>query len=235
MGTPKIIAVVPCRAGSERVKDKNTRPFAGHAGGLLELKLHQLLQVGDIEIVVTSNDIVALDIASHLGVRKQMLPGKASKSTDSLIAWIPEMLADEPDDTVILWTHVTSPLFDEDCYRRAIEMYYAYVEVGNHDSLMTAKRIQDFLWRGEGRGPINYTRSAGNYWPRTQDTTLIWQITGAAFMAPLSVYREEHDRIGINPAMMEVSPLTGIEVDTEGDFEFAEAMVKHRARGETRS
>ena len=230
MGKPRIIAVVPCRAGSERVKDKNTRKFAGFEDGLLALKLKQLQKLSDVEIVVATDDDQATRIASeHRGVSFVPLPEEASASTDALIAWIPEMLSYEPDDTVILWTHVTSPLFDAFQYRTAIGLYSILVENGDHDSLMTAKRIQDFLWKGDGGGPLNYTRSVGNYWPRTQDTTFIWQVSGGAFMAPLGIYRNQHDRIGSNPAMMEVSPLRGIEVDTEADFEFAEAQFKAQA------
>ena len=33
---------LPCRRGSERVANKNTRPFADHPGGLLGVKLDQL-------------------------------------------------------------------------------------------------------------------------------------------------------------------------------------------------
>lgn len=44
----EIIAFIPARAGSERVTYKNTRPFAGFEGGLLELKLNQLARVPEV-------------------------------------------------------------------------------------------------------------------------------------------------------------------------------------------
>ena len=37
------IVFLPCRKGSQRVPNKNTRPFAGIEGGLLRIKLEQLL------------------------------------------------------------------------------------------------------------------------------------------------------------------------------------------------
>ena len=39
----KISFFLPTRKGSERVKNKNTRPFAGIKGGLVENKIKQLL------------------------------------------------------------------------------------------------------------------------------------------------------------------------------------------------
>ena len=58
---------VPCRRGSERVPDKNTRVFAGHTGGLLGLKLDQLEGVEVDEIVIDSNDPVVLDRLPRVG------------------------------------------------------------------------------------------------------------------------------------------------------------------------
>jgi len=39
----KISFFLPTRKGSERVKNKNTRPFANIEGGLVENKIRQLL------------------------------------------------------------------------------------------------------------------------------------------------------------------------------------------------
>ena len=52
-----ITAVVPTRKGSERVKSKNTRPFAGKS--LLEVKLDVLMElkrVGSIKDIVVNSD-----------------------------------------------------------------------------------------------------------------------------------------------------------------------------------
>ena len=39
----KIAFFLPTRKGSERVRNKNTRPFAGIEGGLIENKIRQLV------------------------------------------------------------------------------------------------------------------------------------------------------------------------------------------------
>lgn len=227
MVDPRIIAVVPCRSGSERVKNKNTREFAGVLGGLFRIKLEQLLKVPEIEVwVVTDDPVIRAECVRQApdSCRLSLLTREAAKSTDALISYIPQAWPNEPDDTVILWTHVTSPLFVEHDYAAAIAMYRRFVLTKNYDSLMTVKRIQDFIWGPTG--PINYIRESGSRWPRTQDVMSYWQVSGAAFMAPLSVYREQHDRIGHSPVFYEVGPLKGVEVDTEGDFEFAQALYR---------
>ena len=48
---------LPVRAGSERVLNKNTKPFADIEGGLLANKLRQLSQSRNIdEIILSTND-----------------------------------------------------------------------------------------------------------------------------------------------------------------------------------
>jgi len=50
------VAVVPCRAGSERVPGKNVRDFAGRPGGLTALKLTQLKACRRLDRIVVNTD-----------------------------------------------------------------------------------------------------------------------------------------------------------------------------------
>ena len=60
-------AVIPVRAGSTRVKDKNIRPFAGSS--LLEVKIEQLKRISYIDqIVVSSDSEQMLELATCKGV-----------------------------------------------------------------------------------------------------------------------------------------------------------------------
>lgn len=57
----KITAVIPIRSGSQRVKDKNLRPFANTT--LMENKINSLLQVPDLDsIIVNTNSEEAIEI-----------------------------------------------------------------------------------------------------------------------------------------------------------------------------
>ena len=59
----KITAVIPIRSGSQRVKDKNLRPFANT--NLMELKINTLLKVPELNsIVVNTNSELAIDIVN---------------------------------------------------------------------------------------------------------------------------------------------------------------------------
>lgn len=62
-GNMKITAVIPIRSGSQRVKDKNLRPFANTS--LMENKIDALLKVPELtSVVVNTNSEEAIDIVS---------------------------------------------------------------------------------------------------------------------------------------------------------------------------
>ena len=57
---------LPCRLGSERIPQKNTKTFAGVKGGLLKVKLSTLLKVPAIDsIVVSTNDTEVINPIIH--------------------------------------------------------------------------------------------------------------------------------------------------------------------------
>ena len=67
MSRHKITAVVPVRKGSQRIKNKNLKNFAGK--NLLRIKLEMLKKIDIIDnIVVNSDSDDALSIATEHGV-----------------------------------------------------------------------------------------------------------------------------------------------------------------------
>ncbi len=108
----KISVFLPCRAGSERVPKKNTRTFAGIEGGLLKIKLTQLISCRSIDsIVLSTNDEEVICIAESMRNSKISIDRRpeylatSSTSTDDLVKYVPSVIS----DGAVLWTHVTSP------------------------------------------------------------------------------------------------------------------------------
>lgn len=225
----KIVAFLPCRAGSQRVPHKNTRPFGGHQEGLIDIKLQQLLNCSLIdEVVVSSNDSVVLDIASsyramhgprvRLDRRSDHLC-TSSSSTDELIRYVPSIVSDGH----VLWTHVTSPFFDEQDYTEAVMAYRASIKARTHSSLMTVTRLQTFIWTRDG--PINYDRSEER-WPRTQTLSPLYEVNSAAFLISSTLMREVNDRIAEPVLFQEVDKGKALDVDWEEEFLLASTVFE---------
>jgi CMP-N-acetylneuraminic acid synthetase len=125
---------------------------------------------------------------------------------------------------LVLWTHVTSPFADEQVYADAIAAYFAHQGEGLCDSLVSANRLQTFIW--DSSGPVNYDRCLEK-WPRTQTLPLWYELNSAIFLAPAETYRERHDRIGSRPFVYELEFPACVDVDTESGFRLAEGIWSH--------
>lgn len=222
----KIAFFLPTRKGSERVKSKNTRPFAGIEGGLVENKIKQLLATKHIdEILFSSNDEMCIAIAEKYASDSRLRiiprPNELCLSTTNLqdlICYVPTITnADH-----ILWGHVTTPLVEAKVYDTAIEQYLSKITKG-YDSLVSVKELKNFLLNQEGKLVNNTTNIP---WPRTQDLEPLYEINHAIFLAKRSVYTEQKNRIGQKPLLYIMDEIHSKDIDWEEDFKIAEIMYK---------
>lgn len=222
----KIAFFLPTRKGSERVKSKNTRPFAGIEGGLVENKIKQLLATKHIdEILFSSNDEMCIAIAEKYASDSRLRiiprPNELCLSTTNLqdlICYVPTITnADH-----ILWGHVTTPLVEAKVYDTAIEQYLSKITKG-YDSLVSVKELKNFLLNQEGKLVNNTTDIP---WPRTQDLEPLYEINHAIFLTKRSVYTEQKNRIGQKPLLYIMDEIHSKDIDWEEDFKIAEIMYK---------
>lgn len=225
----KVAFFLPARKGSQRVKNKNTRPFAGVEGGLLANKLEQLLATERIdEIVLSTNDEECLRIGRKYAERSTRLrvverPDELCLDTTNLqdlICYVPTITSAEH----ILWGHVTTPLADAASYDAAVEDYFASLDEG-FDSLVGVTELKNFLLNAEGRLINNTTELP---WPRTQDLAPLYEINHTVFLAPREVYVEQRNRLGRRPKLHVMDKISSMDIDWEEDFVIAEALVRSR-------
>ena len=143
-----IKAFLPCRSGSQRIKNKNTRKFSNYKFGLFELKIAQLIKVKELsEIIVSTDDKKIISFLEKKKNRKINLikrPKHLASSetkTDDLIIYSSKLF-DKKDH--ILWTHVTSPLFGAKDYANAIKIYKNKIK--KYDTLVGSNVIQEFIF-----------------------------------------------------------------------------------------
>lgn len=219
---------LPVRKGSQRVINKSTRQFADLGGGLLELKLSQLLKSRRLDsIVLSTNDELAMDIAKKMDYQDGRLqivqrPDELcldSTPLSSLIEYVPTII--ESDH--ILWGHVTTPFVDDADYDRVIDQYFLDLEDG-HDSLLSVCPFQNFLLNEKGR--VFNSDSEEFKWPRTQDLPKLFEVNHAVFLAPRSIYLEKKNRLGENPSIFEMDKIKSWDIDWEEDFTVAEAIYE---------
>lgn len=224
-----VTVFLPCRSGSERIPEKNTKTFADIKGGLLTIKLNQLLKVNLIDsIVVSSNDNNVIKIARQ--VSSQIIIDErpehlalSSTSTDDLIKYVPEII----NEGHVIWTHTTSPFLDHFIYDQAIKLYLDNLNNEKYDSLMTVNKIQTFLW--DDNESFNYDRKVEK-WPRTQTLKELFEINSGMFINSIENYKNFEDRIGVKPYLMNTKGYSSFDIDWPEDFLLGE-MIYRRLNG----
>lgn len=224
----KISFFLPTRKGSERVINKNTRDFAGISGGILKVKLEQLLKVESVhEIIVSTNDPDTISVADSFNSQKIKIVERpehlclSSTNIEEFINYIPSIINSEH----IFWVHATAPFVTEYDYELAVKQYWNVLASHEFDSLFSVTKIQQFLWDEESKMCINHDRSQVK-WPRTQDLKPLYEINHAFYINSVSNYYKYSDRIGLNPAYFVLDKIKSFDIDWEDDFKLAEIIYE---------
>ena len=213
----KIKALVAVRSGSQRVVNKNIRPFAGSS--LLEIKLQQLKRIPNLDgVVVNSNDEEMLKIARGLGCetvkREEYYASNQVSMSD-----VYRNMAENFDGDVVAYINVTNPLLRDETITNAIEEYKKLEE--KHNSLNSAHLIKEFLFKDNL--PINYDLRNQ---PRSQDLPDIAALNFAVSIISRENMIECKNVVGYRPNIYLIDEVEATDIDNQIDFDFAEFMYK---------
>ena len=210
----EVVAVVPVREGSSRIKDKNFVPFGGHPT-LVHNKIAQLKEAGCFDHIYLSSDSARVkEIAHSCGV--EFLPREPLMCT-STPRWdevVVHILQTVPGNPHVLWAMVTSPLFTR--YQEAVQAYLG--RRASHDSLVSVKPIREYLVDEAGR-PLFY--SFGPWHPYSNELKTLYAINDAVFVARKSDQLLWRYWIGRKPCLFPCEWLESIDVNFPEDLELA--------------
>jgi len=213
----KLVVVIPMRAGSQRVKNKNFKLFASKS--LFEHKIEQIKQLTQVdEIIVNTDSEYAIEIAKNMGVSYHFREPYYASSECSNSEYH-EYLAKVTEAENIMIAQVTAPLIFAESYNRAISEFYS----NDCNSLMSVKVIKEFLWH-EGKA-LNYNPKNA---PNSQNLPEYLSPTFGLVIANRAAMLKAKNFICSKPYFMKVSQEESIDIDTQVDFDFAEFMFKKK-------
>lgn len=214
----KVKALVAVRSGSQRVQNKNIRPFAGSS--LLEIKLSQLTSIRNLDgIIVNSNDDRMLQIAEKMGC-ETVKRDEYYASNEVSMSEVYKNMAENFDGDIVVYTNVTNPLLKNCTIERAIETYLLQSE--DHDSLNSAHLIKEFLFK-DGHA-LNYNLEKQ---PRSQDLPDIYALNFAVNIIEKDKMIECKNVVGKRPYIWGIDEIEATDIDNPFDFEFAEYIYTH--------
>lgn len=216
----KIVAVVPARSGSRRLRNKNVLPFGG--SNLLVHKIRQLKLVNGLDgIVVSSDSEEYLDMARSEGVETHKREPEFADDIKSPIGDVVRNICESIDCDDVLWAHCTSPLVSPSQYESAIAEYRSAIASG-YDSLMSFEQIREFLWNENG--PINYESGKGQ--PRSQDLPPLYRYNSGIVIAPRLKMIEWGSYHGPKPYMFIMDKMSSVDIDDGLDMACARAYLE---------
>lgn len=215
-------ALVAVRSGSQRVKNKNIKPFADST--LLDIKLAQLKRLNIFDsIVVNSNDDYMLSVAEKYGCEVVKRDAYYASSEVSM-SDVYKNMAENIDADDIAYINVTNPLIKDETIISAIKKYFE--NYNQFDSLNSAHLIKEFMFRNNK--PINYDLKKQ---PRSQDLPDIFALNFAVNLISREKMIKCKNVIGEKPYIFNIDEVEATDIDNQIDFDFAEYIYKQKKEG----
>lgn len=211
----RILAIIPARAGSKGIPNKNIRIIGGHP--LVYYAIRNALQSDEITDVIVSTDSpeVAI-IAKQMGVTVKWREKYLCEDEVTLDSVIADAI---PKD--VLWDYIvtmqpTSPTLNV----RTLDTAIQYAIESSLDTLISATNSPHLSWREEtGKKVPNYKeRLNRQYLPAN------YLETGAFMISKASVVTKE-TRIGSKVDIFEISETESIDVDTFIDLQVVQLLM----------
>lgn len=220
MTDPRAVALVPMKAHSERVPEKNIREFAGRP--LFHWILETLNEAATISEVVVNTDSerIAREAADLFGVTVLWRPDHLLGDMVGIQPLIEWDLA-HVQGSLFVQTHSTNPLVRAETVDRAVRRFDEQEE---HDSLFTVTELYTRLYWADGR-PVNHDP---DHMMRTQDLEPILEENSCLYVFPRSTFERRGHRLGDRPLLMAIDSLEAVDIDEPADFEVAEALMRRR-------
>jgi len=219
--------IIPAKKNSNRVPNKNWRPFYEDKN-LVEIKIEQILRCVNPKDVFLSTDFLEMEqLANHYNInfllRNPIYSSDETPWPDALLGIIKNTPFVENED--IAWVEVINPLFDD--YIALFEKWQLVKE--NYDSIVLVSPINKFLLHSDGR-PVNF--QFGKWHAMSQNLDPLYAWDSACIMQKKNLLYFSYP-IGKKPFLFSTGNQC-IDIDTFDDFELAQYYYSKKIKNENK-
>ena len=215
---PRIIAVIPARAGSKGVPNKNIRILNGRP--LITYVIENAIFSKYIDKVIVSSDSdKVLSIAKRMGAEPLKRDDKLCKDDVTLDAVIYDAVRDEDCDFVVTM-QPTSPTLTTKTLDNAI----GYILNSDLDTLISCVNDPRLSWKREDNGGVYpaYEARVNRQYMKPE-----YVETGAFFITKRK-FVTENSRLGKNISVFEIPESESIDIDTFNDMALVDIIMKRK-------
>lgn len=214
-----VVAIVPMKAHSERVKNKNFRDFNDKP--LFYWIFNTLSKSKYISNIILDTDSQELadKVLSYFPDIKVMIRPEHLRGDFVSVNKLIENVISQTDNEYFIQTHSTNPCLKTETINKAIDMF---LSSSDYDSLFAVNRLQTRLYDKDFK--------ALNHNPkeliRTQDLDPIYEENSNFYIFSKQSFSKTDARIGNKPYLFEMDTLEALDIDTENDFKLAEIVMQ---------
>lgn len=221
----KVVALLPMKANSERIPNKNFKNLNGKP--LFRWVLDSLLEIDIIDLIVINTDARQILEKHNVFDTERILirdrPKEICGDFVSMNKIIQDDITNIEADTYLM-THTTNPLLTKSTIIEALDRYKIFFKNGSCDSLFSVDLIQTRFYR-EDSTPINHNPDK---LLRTQDLEPWYEENSNIYIFNRSSFFAKKSRIGLNPALFVTPKMESLDIDNPEDWELSEALLKIR-------
>ncbi len=220
MNDISITALMPMKANSERLPNKNIKLFNGKP--LYQAVLSTLIKSKYIKEIIINTDIESILLLSEIH-QKVKIVERPNNLRDDFVPFfdIIEYDMSQTNADLFLHTHSTNPILQTETIDNAA---LTFLKNKSYDSLLGVNRLNKRAYYSDKR-PVNH--DPHDKLLRTQDLEPIYVDNSCLYIfSRKSFQSSENHRIGHTPYFFEMDEIESIDIDYEKDFLFAEMIYK---------
>lgn len=223
MVIPTIKALVPMKAHSERVPNKNIRMLAGKPAFHWIMEALSKSQYIDEIIINTDSEEIAQNAIKNF--EKTTILKRPDFLLGDMVSIQPLIEYDMSQTTgeYFLQTHSTNPMVTTETINRAIETFFSQTE---HDALFSVTPVKTRFYWPDGSG-INHDPK---HLIRTQDLEPIFEENSCFYIFSRLTNEKIKNRLGSNPMMFPINRLEAADIDDMEDFYWAEFLLQRNLK-----
>lgn len=219
----KYPVIIPARAGSKGIKDKNIIDFCGKP--LIAWSICQALESEHVSNVYVSTDGNSIaEVSEKYGAKIIWRPAElaldSSSSEEALAHAITEIEKTEKFESIV-FLQATSPIRRKQDIEAAIQAY----EMGGYDSLFSMAVLEDYcLWKKSNGQLTSFTydyKERG----RRQEREPLYLENGSIYIFSKSLFYRDKNRLCGTVGMYEMPFDCSYEIDEPEDIQLCEVFM----------
>lgn len=216
------IAIIPARANSERLPNKNIlflgdKPLIAHS-------IEYAKENGIQKVLVSTDSDKIADVAIKYGAEVIKRPSELATATSPTIdTLIHAVKIIEKEFSTVILLQPTNPLRPENLLKQSLAKF----NDGNYDSLMTVSRNHQKFGKisNDQFEPFNYT-----FGQRSQDLEPLYFENGLLYISKVELIKKGKILGGNSFPFIVNHPFAQIDIDTKEEFEYAEYLYNKRKK-----